>query len=257
MSNKYILLQKSLIDFGLTLNESRVYVSLQKMGIVGVKEILFKTAIKRSSIYVALASLQKRGLVSTVLNQTVIKYISTSPEKLQSIIKERLDSYIYLNQKAKHVLPKIGILQRKAKLKPKVSLLLGIEGLIKSFNLSLKAKEKTIRVASSVENIYKILPKYLAYYVKKRRIKGLKMKGIHPNGHISKILSREDKIFDDIALIPAEKFKLPSDLAIYDNTVALMSTQKKISILIESEPISDIMKIMFDLAWRRASGFKS
>jgi hypothetical protein len=58
--------------------------------------------------------------------------------------------------------------------------------------------------------------------------------------------------FDDIQLIPKEKWNFPADFAIYDNTVTYMLHKELMAIVIEAEALADGMKKIFDLAFEEA-----
>jgi len=90
----------------------------------------------------------------------------------------------------------------------------------------LKNKEKLLRVASYASDIQRTLPDYLPRYMEERKRFAHKNAGDSPHEPIGEWL-RENiaKGFDEILLIPRDKWNFPADFAIYDNTVTYMSTQ--------------------------------
>lgn len=110
-----------------------------------------------------------------------------------------------------------------------------------------------MRVSSNVENIFKILPNYFPMYVQRRIKLGIKMYGIHPDDKIAQHIIKMSPKFDEPILIPRKKYKLQADIAIWDNKIGHMSSEKSgFSIIIESKEIADVMKYVFDLAYEEA-----
>ena len=85
------------------------------------------------------------------------------------------------------------------------------------------------------------------------------MVGIHPNDAAARqLIKTYPKNFDYPVLIPEEKYKFPVDLAIYDDRVGYMSSEKDGSaIIIENKDIANVMKNIFDLAYQEAKKLSS
>lgn len=247
-------LTKILQKFGLSEKESLVYLSLLKLGVSYAREIVEDSGLNRSTIYVVLDSLLKKGLINIVSEATVQRYIATSPEILLIRAKEASNKYGLIKDSLQRSLPELRTAYRGAEHKPRVRVLEGKDGLIEAFEDTLKSKEKLVRISSSVGDIFQSLPEYLPFYVQKRYSRGIKMRGIHPDDYAIREMVRHhpDINFDEIAVIPLDKFKLPSDIAIYDNKVGLMSTKEMFAVIIESKEIVDLLKTVFDLAWEEA-----
>ena len=57
--------------------------------------------------------------------------------------------------------------------------------------------------------------------------------------------------------VPKEKFPFSSDIAIYDNKVAISSLKGKlIGVIIESDSITKTLKSLFYLAWEAADKYQ-
>src|SRR5437879_6580616 len=94
------VLIKQLVEFGLSEKEAKVYLALLELELASVSEIAKTAAINRSSTYVVLESLKKKGLVSTSEDKKVQKYIAISPDMLLVEAKEK-------SQKAEEIKHKI------------------------------------------------------------------------------------------------------------------------------------------------------
>lgn len=245
---------ETLIDFGLSEKEAKVYVSLLELEIATVGEIAKKSDINRSSVYVVLELLKKRGFVSTSGDKNVLHYIAISPEMILKTAEDLAVKQNEIRRKIDNIIPELNALHKDTKIKPKVKIFEGKQGLINTFEDTLKSKEKLMRISSSVGNLFKIIPEYFPGYVERRIKLGIKMHGIHPDDMAGQQLIKADPAnFDTALLIPKDKYHFPADLAIYDNKIGYMSSEKGgMAIIIESKEISDVMKSIFDMAWEEA-----
>jgi hypothetical protein len=118
----------------------------------------------------------------------------------------------------------------------------------------LNSKGKLLRVFSAPQNLGGIIRDYLPVYIKKRFNLGIRMHGIHPRTIFHVELAKQSAYTSDkYMIIPKDKYKFPADLAIYDNKIGYMSSENGgVAIIIESTEMSDVMKSIFDLAWKEA-----
>ncbi len=248
------MLEKTLIEFGLTEKEAQVYTALLELEIASVNEIAKSTGINRSSTYVIIESLKRQGLVSVSDDKKIQQFIATTPDVFLRLIDESSLEQEKLREKMHKVVPELKALYRGTKEKPRVRVYEGKQGLINAFEDTLQTKEKKIRVSSSGTTLFKVLPNYLPMYIKLRREKGIKMYSIHPDDKAGRILVNIPPTnFDSPLLIPKRNYPFPADLAIYDDKIAYMSLEGKgIAIVIESKEMADVMKSVFDLAFEEA-----
>lgn len=247
-----ISILKSLIEFGLSEKEAKVYLALLELEVATVSEIAKTANINRSSTYVVLASLKKKGLVSTSEDKKVQRYVAVSPEMLLYEAQNRAKKAEDIKEEINSIVPELKALHKDTKQRPKVKVFEGKQGLINTFEDTLNNKEKIMRVSSSVEGVFKVLPDYFPDYVKRRVGLGIKMYGIHPNSEMVQNLIKNSPKLDKPILIPPKKYRFPADIAIYDNKIGYMSTKEELAIIIESKEMADVMKSIFDLAYEEA-----
>jgi sugar-specific transcriptional regulator TrmB len=253
------VLIKDLVEFGLGDKEARIYLKLLELEVAGVQELAKATHINRSTIYVTLESLQKKGLVSESQGFGIQRYVASSPEMILRSAQDAANATEHMRTKIESILPEMKALFKGTKKKPLVKVFEGKEGLISAFEISLNNKEKLMRIWSSPFNLGKVVSDYLPIYIKKRLDLGIKMIGIHPdtvaNLNFSKIKIHPE---DVNILIPSSKFNFTADLAIFDNKISYMSgEQGGLAVVIESREISTLMKSIFDLAFKEAQRMKS
>jgi sugar-specific transcriptional regulator TrmB len=248
------MILKDLVDYGLTEREAKTYLALLELEIGSAQEIANKSGVNRSTTYVTLESLKKSGLVSIADSETVRHYVATPPEAILRSAEDMAVNQQNILRKIQTILPDMKALYKGTKKKPSIKVFEGKAGLISAFEDTLNTHEKLIRVTSAVGNLGRIIPTYLAEYIQKRFKSGIRMQGIHPNDEATKnLIMISPKNFDTPVLIPMEKYKFPADMAIYDNKIGYMSHENGgVAIIIESTEMSDVMKSIFDLAWKEA-----
>ncbi|NNM83961.1 helix-turn-helix domain-containing protein [Candidatus Parcubacteria bacterium] len=250
-------LVKRLTSLGFPEKDAGVYLALLKAGAATVQEIARQTGINRSSVYVVLDRLMRRGFVSIVSNKTVRQYSAAPPERLMLTAKEEVERSTLLLQNLATLSPTLRTAHKSSQFKPKIEVLEGAIGLQKGFENALSSKEKVMRVFSSTGDIFKSLPEYLPIFVQQRLMRGLKMRGIHPDDEASReMIRRLPNTPDEITLIPRNKFRFPSDFGIYDEKVAFMSHRPPFCVMIQSKEIAEVMKVAFDLAQKEAVRYK-
>lgn len=248
------MLIKDLIDFGLTEKEARAYLALLELEVAGVQKISDLANLNRSSTYVTLESLIKKGLVNFSADKKVREYTAISPEAILRIAEESASKKEQVLKKIESILPEMKALYKGTKKKPVVNVYEGKVGLINVFNDSLKNQEKIIRIYSNPyilgQYIYEHIPKYVAQRLKL----GIKMYGIHPDTKPNRELIKNiPRRIDHSVLIPVGKINIDADLAIYDNKISYMTKDNGgLGIIIESKEMANVMKMIFDLAFKEA-----
>jgi sugar-specific transcriptional regulator TrmB len=245
---------KDLVEFGLGEKEAQVYLALLELEIAGVQEIAKAANINRSTAYVTLEALKKRGLVSVSDDKSIRQYVATSPDAILRAAQEKTSKQEGMLQRIESIVPEMKALFKGTKKKPLIKVFEGKEGIISAFEETLTSREKLMRVASAPANLGKLIYNYIPTYVEKRVKLGIKMYGIHPHDepHVKLIQDTPFNI-DTYATIPKNKFKFTADLAIYDDKIGYMSADNGgLAVIIESKEMSSVMKSMFDLAFEEA-----
>lgn len=227
---------KLLQKFGLTENESKVYLALLEMGPSLAGQLSRKTGIHRRNIYDITERLIKKGLIGYIIKNNRKLFEAVNPEKFQDILKEKQ------NQLAEN-LPFLRQLYKKTKQKQETNFYKGIEGLKTIFQDQLNSKEILILGASS--SAFDILPFYFKWYDKDRVKKKIKTR-IISSDKLKKIPLSE------IRYLP-QKYANPLAINIYKDKVALILWKKPpLAIVIKQTEISDSYKKYFELMWKVA-----
>lgn len=238
--------------FGLSDKESRVYTALLEMGTSIVTDIAQKSEINRSTTYVVLEELARKGLVSISDEKAKRQYTAEPPERLIQLLEEQAKNAAKAVNEARHVLPELKSLYTGVGMKPRVSFYEGTEGLVSVYEDTLTSTE-TIRAYASIENMHGALGDYFPAYYKRRASKGISIRSIHPDtpGARERVLHDKDEARDS-ALVPHGEYDFSPEINIYDNKLVFMSLREKFGLIIESEELASAMKKVFELSWKEA-----
>jgi len=245
---------KNLIDFGLSEKEAKIYLALLELEIAPVQEVAKIAGINRSSAYVVLESLKKKGLASTSNEKKIQEYVATSPEALLQTADHLVKKQELIKGGISNIVPDLKAIYKGTKQKPKVRVFEGREGLINAMSLALNNKEKVIRAFSSGENILKILPDFITAWAHKRVDLDILLHGIYVDNQASRDLIQTLPKKVKIVYVSKKDHPSPVDMLIFDNTIGYLIVDKGeiTTIVFENKEMSMAMKGIFDLAWKEA-----
>lgn len=231
-------IKEILKKFDFSEKEIDVYLALLDLGFSVVSDIAEKTEINRSTVYVILDSLTKRGLVSIAEHRGVKMYNSIPPEQLVKHFEDVAKQYKELSGLAKELLPKMKAENKIKKSGPAVRFFEGPEGMKTVYEDALSSLE-TIRAYASNRKDDKITPEN--YYDRLTK-KNIKVKLLLPETAEARELIEREQGKQAVNFSP--------NISIYDNKVVLMAPAENFALIIESKELSDSLKKAFDLSWQ-------
>lgn len=244
------VLKKALEQIGLGQKEVQVLLVLLEHGPMLASAIAKLAKLNRTTTYGLLRELGGRGLVSQVKKEGAARYQSIAPELLPQYIERRRDELGASKKEVEDALPQIKLLRAKGKSLPKVQFFEGKEGVEQAYEDTLENnKGKKIYEITGIESIYtKLDPKFIEYYPAKRARLGIKSFYIAPESEVAHKAKLDDtKYLREVSFIP-EKYKMDTEIAMYDNKVGIYSFAKEnpVAIIIEDDTIAHTMKTLFE-----------
>ncbi len=251
---------KTLIEFGLSEKEAKVYLALLELEVAGANEISKKAGINRSSTYVVIDSLKRKGLVSMTPDSSKQKYVAAVPETFLNIVKDKIDRLTTTKRKVEEIIPEIRGIQKNNQHKPKVTIYEGKEAVLSVYYLIFNEKDgTTLRVFENPEGMLNIIPNdFITEDSKIRRERKLNMFMISPNNeHSKKVvdLYTKSKSPDKFALIPEILFsdsKKSTNFCVYGDKIEFYNLKEEFVVMIQNQGIADTLKKVFDLAWKES-----
>jgi HTH-type transcriptional regulator, sugar sensing transcriptional regulator len=232
-------IRETLKQIGLGHNESKIYLTLVKLGPSMAGKIAKESNIDRSACYDSLKSLLKKGLVSYVIEANRKKFAPTSPDKLKQYLKEK-------EELVDSILPNLKEMYNAKEEKSQVTMYKGKKGLKTVFDDILSsAKGKENLVIDSHGQFVEKMPFYAPHFIKgleknKIRVRHIvrKNRDIHPSK------TTQVRFFSD---------KIPETIIttnIYADKIALILwTDVPEAVIIKNRSATEAYKSYFEVLW--------
>lgn len=236
---------KSLQEFGLSSNETQVYIATLELGETTVARISKKSKVKRATTYLAIDSLKARGLVSTSKKGRRTVYQAQNPKRILENFDERRESIM-------RAIPELMALSNALDVKPKIQYFEGKSGVEEVFKDMLSSPGKEILEWYSESYATEFDETFFTEYFSPERIKrGIHVRAIVPDHPITRnLMAKNLESLRQVKLLDPSKYHIRMELNIYDKRkVSIASFKEEFGIIIESEIIHDSLKNFFELMW--------
>lgn len=247
---------KQLEQLGLSEKEAKVYMALLELGEATAQDLAIKSGVNRATTYVALESLVRKTLATSLVKKKKTYFIVETPLQILDLLykdKEEIETKI---GRAKKLMPELEMLERLTKERAKVKFYEGKEGLelIRKdiFRSGLKNFEEIFNINKALEWFPVSSEDHRQFYYKKR-IRGRMIVVYNPKEPIPKLpmFWKEERRY-----LPSEKYPFNADLMFYLNKAVLISLKDNlVAVVIENEAIVQALKTLFELAWEGAEKY--
>ncbi|MBU2638201.1 MAG: hypothetical protein KJ955_04460 [Nanoarchaeota archaeon] len=241
--------QDVLKSLGLLDSESRVYVSLLNLGPSPAGKIASDTRLNRMSVYKALDSLIRKGLVSYVLKANRREFEAADPKALGRLLNEKETAL----KKIKEQLPDLEKLFHSTKKLVTANIFQGIKGAKAIWEATLdECKKGDVWLVLGAPKSAKILGGYFQDFNKRRAKKGVLMQIIYNQDAEELISARRQQPLTEVRVMPKE-YMTPASIEIIQNRVLLVIYNPDIMVFsINSPETADSFRQYFKLLWKMA-----
>jgi sugar-specific transcriptional regulator TrmB len=237
-------IRETLKQIGLGHNESKIYLTLLKIGPSMAGKVAKESNIDRSACYDSLKALSKKGLVSYSIEANRKKFSAASPGRIKAYLKEK-------EELVEQVLPNLKDLFEKTEEKSQVNMYKGLKGLKTVFEDILQtAKGKESLVIDSSGKFGERMPYYLPHFV--REVEKNKIKIRH--------IVRKDKTKDlhpskttELRFFPRAVDEQIITTNIYGDKIALILwTDIPEAVIIKNKAAAEAYRSYFEILWKSA-----
>ena len=251
-----MVLIKQIEQLGLPEKEAKVYMALLELGEATAQDLSTKSGVNRATTYVALESLVKKGLATSIVKKKKTYFIVETPLQILDLLykqKEDVESKI---GRAKKLMPELEMLERLTKERAKVKFYEGKEGLElirkEIFRSGIKSFDDIFNINQAL-SYFPVKPEDHRQFYHKKRIKARMIVVYDPKKPIPKLpmFWKEERRY-----LPAEKYPFNADFMFYLNKAILISLKDNlIAVVIENQAIVQALKTLFELAWQGADRY--
>ncbi|MCX6782281.1 MAG: helix-turn-helix domain-containing protein [Candidatus Magasanikbacteria bacterium] len=233
---------------GLADSETTVYLSVLKSGPETVQNIAKNVGLSRVTVYAAIESLTKRGLMTSVEKGKKQFYAVEPPERIISLAENKTSQMQSMIKEIKENIQELKLIQSGDK--PVVKMFEGPDAFTAIQEDVLGSKIDLMCEFGNIDEIDRVYPYD---------------KGVRNNffDRLSKMPMERRLVFvstdprpktnepnKKIKYLDIEKFKFYGDIFIYNDTLWMSSFKgKQITVMIKSQEIKDTLQAAFDLIW--------
>lgn len=253
------MLRDSLCQIGFTKNEAVVYLELSKIGSQAVSVIAKRVGYNRTTAYSILKSLEKKGMVSSFINNGMRYFSANDPNCLVGYVDRKCQTFNYYKDELLTLIPKFrGIRGEYDFAPPLVSYFEGIEGVKHVMYDALNTENNYCAFLSLHKFLEYGLKDFLINYKNFRIMnKKVKLRAIVPDTkevraffceNYSKSSSMTDVLY---VSSPSLIQMFENQINIYNNRVSIIHLEKgeEYGVIIESKEVADMQRAIFELAW--------
>lgn len=236
-----MILERQLERLGFSEGEARVYLAALELGETSVARIAQKAGVERTTTYLFLEALKKRGLISLSKQGKKTVYAAESPKKLKAEVEERgtfVDS----------LLPELLSITNAIDQKPKVRFFESKEGIYDIYRETLQFPGQPIRMWMS-DPWFDDATFWTDFYLPMRFEKKILMQAIIPNNERTQAFAKEDSTqLRQTRMTAGDDFK--ADIMLYGGkNIAVVSFREMTALVLESKQLHDTLLFIFTSHW--------
>lgn len=238
-------MENALFDAGFSKNETKVYLTLLRLGSSTAGVTASKCDVHRTNVYDALDRLAEKGLVTYVYKGNKKFFEAVEPSRIEELLKERLTRF-------QHSLPSLLLDYRLSKTKDRVHIYEGLAG-IKAITDNILKEGKPVDTFGVPRDTPERMKTILPLFHKKRIEKKMFMRHLYDANAQERIAYINSLPYSEATYLPQDIEESPATTTIYGNKVTFFIwSTPQLSILIESERMADRYRKFFAVLWDMA-----
>jgi sugar-specific transcriptional regulator TrmB len=245
-------LTSALRKIGLSTKESNVYLAMLELGPSVVSEISKKSGVKRASVYVAVESLTRMGLVSSYKFRKKTLFQAESPSRIVSLWEIKENEIKAQKEVLNQVILDLKELQNISVDGPKVTYFEGTAGLTAIQKDLINSGAESLENIVSLDDVKKIqlgdngISKLREEL--ERRSTVVRILYSSSGEQIDLPSGLEKKWF--VKRLSSKRKKFHGEITVYGDKVAIISYKGKIfGLVIEGDEVAAVFRTLFDIAW--------
>ncbi len=243
----------TLEGIGLTNSESKVYLSLLKLGASSSGPLVKDSGTADSKIYVVLDKLASKGLVSSFIKDGVRHFRAASPLELVNYLNEREERIKSQIQSLNKIMPQMTSLEESGLDEKEASVFSGANGARAGFRKIVSELERgeEIHIMGTYSFPSHIMPIAL-YFQKIRSKKGIRAKFLMNSG-AGGVADLFKKFYPvEIRFLP-EEILTPAIFLIYKDTVIINLLSELTMFVIKGKNAAKAFDSYFSYLWKASS----
>ena len=241
-------------EIGLTPGETKVYLSLLKIGQSSTGAIAKESQVSRSKLYNILDKLIKKGLVGSLMKGKVTYFKAMEPKRIVDYMEERIKQVNQQKETIQKMLPELESRQQSIKSKTEATLYMGLRA-IKNFYLNildeLSPGDNYCVIGATYGKNKPGIKEFFENYHKQRSRKKIKVKML-ANHDVKHKLVKSTLLTAEIKFLP--QYLISNMIVVFYKTKSFIFflSEEPMGFLIENEEVTKGFKSYFDAFWKIA-----
>lgn len=247
MNNPELYLKK----LGLTESEITVYLRMSA-GAQNARDLMKTTKMKRPTIYYALNSLEKRGLVSKTGKENDNTFTLSPFERLIAIAREKEDEAVSLTEQISELIPSLVSSSRSKIEKPAVSFFEGLDAVKHIVMDVMYAKNRKVDLIVPEKTFFwGFGEEFLRKFIEERRSRNITTRNLWETEIAVKDFKQYYSTFSETKILPETmKGSFKTTIFLFDDkTLYVSSFENCYAILINSKEHRETMSAFFEGLW--------
>jgi predicted transcriptional regulator len=244
------MLFNELENLDLSANEAKVYLATLELGETSVERISKKSGVKRTTVYLAVESLGKKGLISQSKRKNKSFYYAESPQKIKHRLAEKMEA---VNRMMPELLSITNLIDKK----PIIRFFEGTEGIKEVFREIANSSNSENYAWYSEAWIVNFDAQWIEDVFIPTRIKNkVWINCFHPDTEKFKEVAKTNstQLRRSKAINPA-LFNISISINLYDrDKVGIMSFEEQFGLIIESKKIYESLLSIHKTMWHLIPG---
>lgn len=236
-------------SIGLTKNESKVYLSILRLGSASAGEVTNNSGVHRRNVYDSIERLMKKGLVGHVTRDKIKYFEVSDPNNLRTQLQKQKDEIKQKEELLDSVLPQL-LVTKNGKQSEDVKIFRGKESRKIIFEDILNTGKDNCVLGAHTPS--KLSQPFMKKWHRRRVDRGIKNRLIY---------NKPDPYSEEVSRFPLTEVRFmpheidtKSAINIYGNKVAMLlwSNDQPITILIDNKNIADDFRAYFNVLWNKS-----
>lgn len=245
--------------YGLSAEESRIYIFLLRNGFSTALHMSRTLKIGRTKVYRLLDVLQKKQLLETKVDERGMKFGSAHPNKFNQLISIQEQTVASLKQTLPDLISQLNHILPQAGSSSKVLYYEGVEGL-KQVSYNITRAQGLLRVFE-MEHLSDFVSKDYAEMIRLKLVeKGIFTRDLTNKKSFSDYTNVTEMIgkFSEFRHVPPEKLKINFEVLIYNDVYTTYTYKNDVVFCVEiyNEHLAEMQKQIFDFIWNQARRMK-
>ncbi len=239
-------LKELLGKFGLTDNETKVYIKLLRIGKSTASNLGKEIGIERRTVYDVIQKLLEKGLTSFIEENDKKFYKVVNPLRIVDILNEKEENLRKLRQEFVKLIPNLEEVMRKGEKQVGARILFGKEGIKTMYMDEIKEGKTVYIICTTIDKTEELLKQFLTRFTRERVRKKIKLKVLSAKKEINFL--KKYKLVE-VRFLPGEYIS-PASLTIYSNKLGItLWADNPITVLIKNEEIARNFLNYFEMIW--------